>query len=98
MNVEAYSMPDDVPSRGARRRLFWFVFHLVCYSVVMALVVVVNMIVAPTHPWFALIFFGWCGFVILHVRALVAPGVHRISDTQAFVNRAGRREAAETPA
>lgn len=39
----------------------------------MAGVIVVNMIVAPTHPWFVLIMFGWLGYMILHFCAIVTP-------------------------
>ena len=48
--------------------MFWFIIHLIIYSVILVAVVVVNMIVAPSHPWFLFIVFGWCGLLITHAQ------------------------------
>lgn len=73
MNVVQYSVPEHLRTLEARPRLFGFIVHLVAYSAAMAGIIVVNMIVAPTHPWFVLIMFGWLGYLILHLRAVCRP-------------------------
>ncbi|HIJ42894.1 MAG TPA: Pr2TM family membrane protein [Rhodospirillaceae bacterium] len=56
------------PRSGRNYTLFWFISHLIIYSMVMVAVVAVNMVVAPSRPWFLLILFGWCGLLILQAR------------------------------
>ncbi|MEQ8666819.1 MAG: 2TM domain-containing protein [Rhodospirillales bacterium] len=51
--------------------MFWFSVHLIVYSIVLVVLVVVNSVVAPERPWFLLIVFGWCGLVICHAHRLL---------------------------
>jgi len=67
-----HTMPQAIRAfPGKSRSLSWFVTHLIIYSIVLVSVVAVNMAVAPSHPWFLLILFGWCGLLILHVRHIM---------------------------
>lgn len=55
--------------------LFWFIIHLIFYSVILTAMTVINMIVEPSHPWFLLILFGWCGLLIVHAQNVMGPCV-----------------------
>lgn len=48
-----------------------FSIHLIIYSIALAALVAVNMVVAPTRPWVLLILFGWCGLLICHARSVL---------------------------
>ena len=64
---------------GKTYPLFWFIIHLIVYSVIMVSAVTVNMIVAPSRPWFLLIVFGWCGLIIIHAQRVMGPSAEPLA-------------------
>lgn len=84
-HITNYPRPENRPA------MFWFIGHLIIYSVTLVSVVIVNMVVAPGHPWFLLILFGWCGLMILH--AGIVMGAWTV-DHQIAV-RLSQRQAAD---
>ena len=65
----------DRPLSGKDRTLFWFINHLIIYSVIMAATTAVNMTVEPSRPWILLILFGWCGLLIIHAQNVMKSSV-----------------------
>ena len=53
---------------GKTHTFFWFIIHLITYSVILVAAVAVNMIIAPSRPWFLLVLFGWSGLLIAHAQ------------------------------
>jgi len=58
-------------TRRTKSDMILFAVHLIVYSIALATLVAVNMVVAPTRPWVLLILFGWCGMLICHARSVL---------------------------
>ena len=55
------------PESDGRRRLRGFLAHLVGYFVVTTALVVLNLSIAPDHPWFVWPMVGWGAVLAIHV-------------------------------
>jgi len=66
---DLHNSRSDVPgpeSAAARRRRSGFLNHLIAYFGVMILLVPLNFLLAPDHPWFVYPLVLWMGPLALH--------------------------------
>ena len=57
---------DELKTLHARRRLKWFLIHLLIFGVVMIGVVVINIFMNTQKPWFVLPLVGWGAPLAIH--------------------------------